>query len=70
MTEIDRWRGDPASTAAPLRTPFQTPAVDRTPAGSAGRGGDTDGVTADWGWSDIPWHSIGKAARGALDAVL
>ncbi|MFF5521675.1 hypothetical protein [Streptomyces coeruleorubidus] len=70
MTEIHRWRGAPASTAAPLRTPYQTPAIDRTPVGPAGRGNDADGAEADWSFADIPWHSIGKAARGALDAVL
>ncbi|CAL9350578.1 hypothetical protein [Streptomyces sp. enrichment culture] len=70
MNEITKWREGQPSPATALRTPFQTPAIDRTPAGSAGRGSDADGVEPDLGWSDIPWHAIGRAARGALDAVL
>ncbi|WP_328869343.1 hypothetical protein OHT76_04130 [Streptomyces sp. NBC_00287] len=70
MTDTDKWRESSTSSATALRTPFQTPAIDRTPVGSAGHGADTDGVEANWGWSDIPWTSLGKAARGALDAVL
>ncbi len=70
MTAIDTWREDSPSPATALRTPFQTPAIDRTPTGSVGHGGDADGVEANWSWSDIPWTQLGKAARGALDAVL
>ncbi|MEU9736913.1 hypothetical protein [Streptomyces sp. NPDC048002] len=61
--------GSPSPTTA-LRAPHQTPAVDRTPVAPASRRGDTGGVEADFGWSDIPWTALGKAARGALDAVL
>ncbi|CCK32317.1 hypothetical protein BN159_7938 [Streptomyces davaonensis JCM 4913] len=70
MTPTDKWREGRTSPTTALRTPYQTPAVDRTSAGSLGRGSDADGVEPDLGWSDIPWHAIGKAARGALDAVL
>ncbi|QWB27361.1 MULTISPECIES: hypothetical protein [Streptomyces] len=70
MTATDKWREVSPSPATAPRTPYQTPAIDRTPVGTAGRGSDADGVEADWSLSDIPWHSIGKAARGALDAVL
>ncbi|MCX5246178.1 hypothetical protein OG895_13170 [Streptomyces sp. NBC_00201] len=70
MTEkITRLGGTPVAATA-LRTPYQTPAVDRNPAAShTGRNG-AEGVEADLSWSDIPWRSLGQAAKGALDAVL
>ncbi|MFF5143771.1 hypothetical protein ACFY6U_29245 [Streptomyces sp. NPDC013157] len=70
MTEkITRRRSAPAPATA-LRTPYQTPAVDRNPAAARGDRGDTDGIEANLSWSDIPWRALGHAAKGALDAVL
>ncbi|MGV9455920.1 hypothetical protein [Streptomyces sp. NPDC003635] len=69
MTATEKWREGSPSPATALRTPYQTPAIDRAPVGPAPRG-DADGVEANWGWGDIPWSALGKAARGALDAVL
>ncbi|MFH0521515.1 hypothetical protein ACHBTE_30570 [Streptomyces sp. M41] len=70
MTRTKRWDEGSPSPAIAIRTPHQTPAINRTPAATCGRRGDVDGVEPDLSWSDIPWHDIGKAARGALDAVL
>ncbi|MER6789126.1 hypothetical protein ABT330_31655 [Streptomyces sp. NPDC000658] len=64
-----RWAATPPPATA-LQTPYQAPAVDRNPAASHAGHGDSAGVEADLSWADIPWHSLGKAAKGALDAVL
>ncbi|MFE2142177.1 hypothetical protein ACFXA3_10560 [Streptomyces sp. NPDC059456] len=55
-----------ASSATP-RTPFQAPAVDRTPAAPARAAADAPGAEADW---DMPWTLIGHGVKGALDAWL
>lgn len=49
---------------APLRAPFQTPAVDRTPAALHGHADDTTGVEADFGF--LPLLSLAGKAIGAL----
>ncbi|MFF5447276.1 hypothetical protein [Streptomyces sp. NPDC012888] len=39
-----------AAPSAVLRTPFQAPAVDRTPAAPRAASTDSGGVEADWAW--------------------
>ncbi|MFF5143770.1 hypothetical protein ACFY6U_29240 [Streptomyces sp. NPDC013157] len=47
-----------------LRTPFQAPAVDRSPAAGQGSEGDISGVEADFGF--LPLLSLAGKAIGAL----
>lgn len=53
-----------------LQTPYQTPGVDRTPTAPRAGSDGTGGVEADWSWSDIPWRTLGQAAKGALEGAL
>ncbi|MDX3539296.1 hypothetical protein PV721_34230 [Streptomyces sp. MB09-01] len=55
-----------ASSATP-RTPFQAPAVDRSPTAAARAGADSPGIEANW---EMPWTLIGHGAKGMLDAWL
>ncbi|MFF5447278.1 hypothetical protein [Streptomyces sp. NPDC012888] len=55
-----------ATQSATPRTPFQAPAVDRSPAAPA-RAADAAGAEANW---SVPWTLIGHGAKGMLDAWL
>ncbi|MCX5246179.1 hypothetical protein OG895_13175 [Streptomyces sp. NBC_00201] len=57
-------RGPGPEPVTALRTPFQTPAVDRNPAARQGYGGDNSGVEADFGF--LPLLSLAGKAIGAL----
>ncbi|WP_327281401.1 MULTISPECIES: hypothetical protein [unclassified Streptomyces] len=59
-------RQSAASSATP-RTPFQAPAVDRSPTAPARAAADTPGAEANW---EVPWTLIGHGAKGMLDAWL
>jgi hypothetical protein len=54
------------SSAAP-RTPFQAPAIDRSPTAPARADINSAGAEANWA---MPWKLIGHGAKGALDAWL
>ncbi|MFD9722574.1 hypothetical protein [Streptomyces sp. NPDC059072] len=55
-----------ASSATP-RTPFQAPAVDRSPTAPARADTGAPGVEANW---EVPWTLLGQVTKGALDAWL
>ncbi|MFE2142178.1 hypothetical protein ACFXA3_10565 [Streptomyces sp. NPDC059456] len=50
-----------AAPSAVLRTPFQAPAVDRTPAAPARVDADSPGAEANW---NVDWDRIGPRAMG------
>ncbi|MEU6540520.1 hypothetical protein [Streptomyces sp. NPDC047000] len=70
MTEMFTGHEAAPTPVTALQMPYQTHAVDRNTTTSPGRGTDADGVEADFSWSDIPWQSLGRVAKGALDALL
>ncbi|MFD9466579.1 hypothetical protein [Streptomyces sp. NPDC060027] len=47
-----------------LRTPFQAPAIDRSPTPAAHADTTAAGAEANW---EVPWKLIGHGAKGVLD---
>ncbi|MDQ1041831.1 hypothetical protein [Streptomyces sp. V4I2] len=55
------------TSSATLRTPFQAPAIDRSPLPPARTDANAPGAEANW---EMPWKLIGHGAKGVLDAWL